>query len=72
MEDRGSDCVVRDRWVSLCDSIEMARIGATGLDDYIRRLLDDIRYYYESGVMPDDVREQYERKIGRGTVVNGA
>lgn len=72
MEQRGSDDVVRDRWVSLCDSIEMVRIGATGLDNYILELLDALRYYHESGIMPDDVREQYERKIGRGTVVNGA
>jgi len=67
MEQRGSDDVVRDRWLSLCESIEMVRIGATGLDDYILQLLDDLRYYHESGVMPDDVREQYEAKIGRGT-----
>jgi hypothetical protein len=72
MEQRGSDCVVRDRWLSLCESIEMVRIGAMGLDNYILELLDQLRYYHEAGIMPEDVRIQYERKIGRGTVVNGA
>jgi hypothetical protein len=72
MEQRGSDCVVRDRWLSLCESIEMVRIGATGLDNYILQLLDELRYYHETGVMPDDIKAEYERKIGRGAVVNGA
>lgn len=72
MEQRGSDRVVRVRWVSLCESIEMVRIGATGLDDYILELLDQLRYYHEAGIMPDHVRGKYEGKIGRGTAVNGA
>jgi hypothetical protein len=42
----------------------MIRIGATGLNGYVSQLLEDLRYYHRTGIMPEDVRAAYERKIG--------
>lgn len=54
----------RDRWEELNGIIEFLKIGGDPkVGDSIPRLLAELKSYYDAGIMPEDVRALYERKI---------
>jgi hypothetical protein len=61
---RGVADACRDRWIELNNIIDFLRIGGDpSLGNEIPRLLDELRSYYDAGIMPEDVRTGYEAKI---------
>jgi hypothetical protein len=61
---RGVADACRDRWLELNNIIDFLRIGGDpNLGNEIPRLMSELRSYYDAGMMPEDVRLQYEQKI---------
>jgi len=59
----GVEDACRDRWQSLETTIYYIQLGRKDLDKYLAGLLKELASYYEAGIMPADVKTEYERKI---------
>lgn len=61
---RGAADAWRDRWKELNTIIEFLRTGGDpNAGNSIPRLLEELRSYYDAGIMPADVKAGYEAKI---------